>query len=257
MAKPTPLVTTSESAALRDALGEARAALGGEADVQRLRAKLGELPAVTTAASGAGGVAEAAGLGAKVAALAVAGVVIIALALAFVQRAPQPTAPRTAPAPAVATAAVPPEPAAPAAAIGPAPAEPASVQDDAPVLRKLARSKAPAPHAQTIAAPAPAGPKELELLMAAQDALDASPQRALGLLEQHAQLYPSGNFALEREALAIDTLRKLGRTSTAQARARAFIVRFPNAPSTKRLQSWLAESAATDHKNETQPLPTR
>lgn len=93
--------------------------------------------------------------------------------------------------------------------------------------------------------------------MAAQDALDASPQRALGLLDQHAQLYPSGSFALEREALAIDALRKLGRTSAAQARARAFIDRFPNAPGTKRLRSWLDESAASDHKTATPPLPTR
>jgi hypothetical protein len=255
MGKPTPLVTSSESEALRDALGEARAALGGDDDLQRLRAKLGELPAVTAKALGAGGAAKAAGLGGKAATLTAMGVLIIAIAIAYRQRGPEPAAPAPARVPAVAPATVTtPEP---AVALEPAVVEPASAVIDAPAPRKVARAKAPVPQPHPIAAPAPAEPKELELLMAAQDALEASPQRALGLLDQHAQLYPTGNFALEREALAIDTLRKLGRVSTAQARARAFIVRFPNAPSTKRLQSWIDESANTDHKNETQPLPTR
>jgi hypothetical protein len=255
MAKPTPLVGSSESQALRDALGEARAALGGDDDVQRLRAKLGELPAVTTSA-GAGGAAQSAGLGVKAAALAATGVLLIAAAIAFVQRTPEPAAAPVR-APAAAPIAAAPESATPTVEMEPARAEPLDALQDAPVPRKVIRSKAPAPQAQPVAAPAPTGPKELELLMSAQDALDASPQRALGLLDQHAQLYPSGNFALEREALAVEALRKLGRTSTAQARARAFIMRFPSAPSTKRLQRWLEESARIDHKTETQPLPTR
>lgn len=92
--------------------------------------------------------------------------------------------------------------------------------------------------------------------MGAQDAIEASPQRALGLLDDHARLYPSGNFAQERESLAIDTLRKLGRTTEAQARARAFIARFPKASNVKHLARWLDEQSQPEHKTETQPLPT-
>jgi len=255
MKKPTPLIE-SGSPELRKALGEARSALGSEHDVQRLRAKLGDLPPVPP---GGGGV-HAAGLGAKAVGVAAVGVLLIAAAIAFVQRTP--SAPRAQLPEIAAPVALPPEVSAPASASPVAPTPPVEVV--VPEVAPKPKAIAPRPKLAQAAlpqeaprAPEPAAPKELELLMSAQDALEASPQRALGLLEQHARIYPSGSFAIERESLAIDALRKLGRTSVAQARARAFIVRFPDAPSAKPLKRWLDESASSDHKEETQPLPTR
>jgi hypothetical protein len=255
MKKPTPLAE-SGSPELRKALDEARGALGSEHDVQRLRTKLGDLPSLPP---GGGGV-PAAALGAKAVGVAAVGVLLIAAAIAFVQRTP--SSPRAQLHEIAAPVAPPLEVSAPASASPAAPTPPVEVV--APEIAPKPKAIAPRPKLAPAAlpqeaprAPEPAAPKELELLMSAQDALEASPQRALGLLEEHARIYPSGNFAIERESLAIDVLRKLGRISVAQARARAFIARFPNAPSAKPLKRWLDESARSDHKQETQPLPTR
>jgi hypothetical protein len=255
MKKPTPLVE-SGSPALRKALEEARGALGSEQDVQRLRAKLGDLPSVPP---GGGGL-PATVLGAKAVGIAAVGVLVIAAAIAFVQRTP--STPRAHVTEFAAPVAPTPEVSAPASASPVAPTPPVEVVVPEVALKPKAVAPRPklAPAAlpqEAPRAPEPIAPKELDLLMSAQDALEASPQRALGLLEEHARLYPSGNFAIERESLAIDALRKLGRISMAQARARAFIGRFPNAPSAKPLKRWLDESASSDHKEETQPLPTR
>ena len=242
----------SKPKVLDQALDEARRALGSEQDVQRLRAKLGELAPTAAPESEP---AKATALTTKVVVGTTVAVLIIAAAIALMPRAP--STPPSANAPhAVQPLSV---PVLEATAPAPAPVvqprveiapEPKAV---APRRKAIAAAAAPAP----IAEPAPAAPKELELLTAAQDAIDNAPQRALGLLEEHARFYPNGSFAQERESLAIDALRKLGRTSAARERASAFIARFPRASSTKHLQAWLNDSSATDHKQETQPLPTR
>jgi hypothetical protein len=256
MKKP---LDTSESPALQRALDEARAALGSERDVQRLRAKLGELPPVPpSGGAGLGGAAQATGLGAKAIGVAAVGVLLIAAAIAFVQRTPDAPAARV---PAIAApAAPPPDVIAPGSAspAAPAPAVELAAPDAAPKPKAIAPRPKLAPAAQAPEAPRapePVAPKELELLMSAQDAIEASPQRALGLLDEHARVHPNGSFAIERESLAIDALRKLGRVSAAQARARAFIAAFPNAANAKHLRRWLDESASTEHKEEAQPLP--
>jgi len=258
MKKPAPL-DTSGSPALQRALDEARGALGSEHDVQRLRAKLGELPAVPpSGGAGLSGGLRATGLGVKAIGVAAVGVLLIAAVIAFVQRTP--STPHARAPEIAATVAPPPEVIAPASA---SPATPApAIEPVTPVVTPRPKTAAPRPKLAPAAqapeaprAPEPVAPKELALLMSAQDALEASPQRALGLLDEHARVHPNGSFAIERESLAIDALRKLGRTSAAQARARAFIARFPNAPSAKPLQRWLDESVGSDHKHVTQPLP--
>jgi hypothetical protein len=237
---------------LDQALDEARRALGSEQDVQRLRAKLGEL---TPTAAPAAAPAKTTALASKVVIGTTVAVLMLAAAIVLMTRAPStppsaitPHAVQPLPVPVPEAAAPAPPPVVqPRVEVAPEP-KPA-----APRRKAIAPAAAPPP----TAAPAPPAPKELELLTAAQDAIDRAPQRALGLLEEHARFYPNGSFAQERESLAIDALRKLGRTSAAQERARAFVVRFPKASSTKHLQTWLDDSSATDHKQETQPLPTR
>lgn len=70
-------------------------------------------------------------------------------------------------------------------------------------------------------------PPELQLLIAAQNALRSSPSVALELADEHAREYAGGRFAQEREVIAIEALFALGRQQAAMARAEAFITRYP------------------------------
>ena len=69
---------------------------------------------------------------------------------------------------------------------------------------------------------------ELQLLERAQQTLGADPARALAIAEQHRQRYAHGEFAQEREMIAIEALMALGQTERAAARARAFARRYPD-----------------------------
>jgi hypothetical protein len=82
-------------------------------------------------------------------------------------------------------------------------------------------------------------PSELQLLMAAQRALRVSAAKALGFAEQHARAYPTGNFAAEREEIAITALSALGDTQRARQRARAFLERYPSSLARGRVQQLL------------------
>jgi hypothetical protein len=82
-------------------------------------------------------------------------------------------------------------------------------------------------------------PPELTLLSRAQRLLAQDPRAALEVTDEHARSYPGGAFAEEREALAIDALRRLGRRQELQARARAFLQRYPTSPHRERIEAWL------------------
>jgi hypothetical protein len=81
---------------------------------------------------------------------------------------------------------------------------------------------------RSAAAPAPDAAGELRLLESAQQALRDDPARALAIAEQHRRRFAHGEFAQEREMLAIDALMALGQRERAAARARAFARRYPN-----------------------------
>jgi hypothetical protein len=80
---------------------------------------------------------------------------------------------------------------------------------------------------------------ELELLTSAQSLLARDPAAALAAIEEHARAYPRGNFAEEREALAIDALRRLGRRQDLRQRAAAFLESYPRSPHRERVQALL------------------
>jgi hypothetical protein len=69
---------------------------------------------------------------------------------------------------------------------------------------------------------------EATLLEQARAALSASPAQALRLAQQHAQQFPHGLLTQEREVIAISALRRLGRTTEADARAARFDARYPH-----------------------------
>jgi len=68
---------------------------------------------------------------------------------------------------------------------------------------------------------------ELALLEEASRALDASPERALTLTDEHMKRFRTPKFAQERERLAIVALVRLGRRDDAKRRADAFEAAFP------------------------------
>ena len=69
---------------------------------------------------------------------------------------------------------------------------------------------------------------ELELLVRARRLVRSSPAAALELAEQHQSQFPRGTFNEERELLAIEALRGLGRAELSAERARRFRAMFPN-----------------------------
>jgi len=82
---------------------------------------------------------------------------------------------------------------------------------------------------------------ELAILNVAQDALAQAPRRALTLAEDHAEKFPEGVFAQEREVIAIGALLKLQRSDDATSRGRAFLAAFPTSTHAPRVQQMLGE----------------
>jgi hypothetical protein len=70
-------------------------------------------------------------------------------------------------------------------------------------------------------------PKEATLLLAARNALSQDPARALRITQEHVRLYPGGVLTQEREVIAIDALRRLGRMDLAEKRSSEFEKKYP------------------------------
>jgi len=104
-----------------------------------------------------------------------------------------------------------------------------SAESPAPQPAKVAGAQEARPHARPAThAALPSGPSdELALLEAASRALDASPERALALTDEHLKRFRSPKFAQERERLAVVALVRLGRREDAKRRAEAFEAAFP------------------------------
>jgi hypothetical protein len=73
----------------------------------------------------------------------------------------------------------------------------------------------------------PAIVAEDQLLERARQALASDPNRALALTKEHARAYPKGVLAQEREVIAIEALKRLGRTEEAGSRRGAFEEQYP------------------------------
>jgi hypothetical protein len=82
----------------------------------------------------------------------------------------------------------------------------------APLAASPTSSAPPASSSDTLSS-------ELALLDLARERYEAHPEETLAVLGEHAQRFPTGKLALERELLALDALKKLGRTSEEHARA--------------------------------------
>jgi len=77
---------------------------------------------------------------------------------------------------------------------------------------------------------------ESALLFEARKALGSDAEIALRLLDEHAQRFPKGALVPEREVLAIEALRALGRTAEADARLARFEAHYPHSLHLDRLR---------------------
>jgi hypothetical protein len=101
------------------------------------------------------------------------------------------------------------------------------------------RSPAEIPSPVQIANPPPEN--ELGLLQRAGDLLRSDPAGALDLAEQHAERFPSGALAQEREVIAIEALVGLHRDSEARDRAQHFVRDFPGSAHRLHIQSLVTD----------------
>lgn len=157
-----------------------------------------------------------------------AAVGVAALIIAGVWAVKRPRAGSPAPAAAVsAPAAVVASPSSSSASNAPS-APPAASAPPSPVLSAAPKpallAKQPSSEAPKQAAE---GPSEPALLEQARRSLSSSPATALALTGQHAARFPHGVLAQEREVIAIEALRRLGRSAEADQRAAAFARAFP------------------------------
>jgi hypothetical protein len=181
-------------------------------------------------------------------ALAAAGTAAVVAGGTFVLRAerqPPPAPQISSPPPALPAAradeevAIAPPAEAPAPVIAPAPDRPAA---RTPSTHARLRSR-PA-HATAAAVAADQLQRETRLIDAARAALAASPGRALAVLEDHRREFPSGQLAAEREFLAVEALRRMGRSDEARRRADALIARWASSPYAARARRVLASTPA-------------
>lgn len=82
---------------------------------------------------------------------------------------------------------------------------------------------------------APPAPAEADLLLKARKALKVDPELALRLAAEHQGYYPKGRLVPEREVLAIEALRNLGRKQEADERLKRFEARYPKSIHLQRL----------------------
>jgi hypothetical protein len=80
---------------------------------------------------------------------------------------------------------------------------------------------------------------EAGLLHLARTLLATDPERALRLTKEHARRYPNGDLAQEREVIAIESLRRLGRLDAAVERGAAFERKYPGSVHQSKIEQTL------------------
>jgi hypothetical protein len=97
--------------------------------------------------------------------------------------------------------------------------------------------------------PAPSAPRtslhsqlgEAELLERARRSLSGSPNQALALTRLHQARFPKGALKQEREVIAIEALRRLGRANDAEQRAGTFEKQYPDSAHRRAVETGLGK----------------
>lgn len=110
----------------------------------------------------------------------------------------------------------------------PSPAESTSPVRPLPAAREGAPPRPAAP---------PSGLSEDQLLEKARAALRLDPGLALRLTREHQQRFSGGILTQEREVIAIEALRRLGRSVEADQRAQRFEQRYPGSAHQRKLDT--------------------
>lgn len=244
-----------------------------------------KLPTQALGQAAAGSAVGKAAAGGKAAMALLSGVAVLGAAGLWFAQTPAPSPPANAPAPIAPTTPVPastppPHPSSKVPVVPPPPTalatDPVGAADPS-VVRPLPSPGAPRPQrpvaiaprapATVTAARAPAPvvdpAAEVALIEQARKQLAATPALALAPLREHAERFPDGLLAQERELMRIEALSALGKTDLALERAAAFATRFPDSPHHRRIVALIesgraaTKSPAVDHNPEVEPLPTR
>ncbi|MFZ5891385.1 MAG: hypothetical protein ACOY0T_10065 [Myxococcota bacterium] len=133
----------------------------------------------------------------------------------------------------VGTASSPPQTSAPPAAL-PQTSEPAAATSSRAPRAVATPEK---PNSERTPRTSETASNEFQLLRAARQALATNPARALALTDEHARSFPRGMLIQEREAIAIESLARVGRQADAKLRAQRFLQRFPASPYAKRVEA--------------------
>jgi hypothetical protein len=216
------------SAELRSLFEQAERDLPTAADLARLQAKLGPVLDAPPAAPPAPGMSTfgKVGLG-----LLGGGVLMAGVWLAARRDTPPPFPSAKPPA----TVAAPTTPSVPAPAVAPAaPAETTGAAEPSAPPVAAASPRAEAPSAPAKRSPAVS---EDQLLEQARGALRGNPERALSLARQHQLDFPNGVLSQEREVIAIEALRRLGRTEEAARRTERFERLYPQSAHQRKLDA--------------------
>jgi hypothetical protein len=239
-AEPTRLRDADSGAPsrLRDLFDAAARDLPTPAELARLEARLqpllGDAPAPVPP-SNPGRLSPALKLGLGVLALGGVGMVV-ALSARDTEKSVRVTGTSTGStvtsAPATSSAApAPSAPALPPTATAPLVAPPAV---SAPGVRPPASAREGAPARPSSAA---SGLPEDRLLEKARAALRQDPALSLALTREHQQRFAGGVLTQEREVIAIDALRRLGRSAEADRRAERFEQRYPGSAHQRKLDT--------------------
>lgn len=214
------------SPALRDLFRRGERDLPSDAALERLAARLGPVlaaPAAPPANTGLNpGLLRGLGIAFGIAAVGV-------VALSVTGRDPSPSSPRESR-----------EIAPPVVSVSPPALQRPAPEPSAEIAPAPRVDEVPSASATVSAAAAPrarAQPNEAALLEQARRALAADPARALALTRQHQQRFPNGVLNQEREVIAIEALRRLGKASEAGDRAGAFEKQFPGSPHQRSVES--------------------
>lgn len=125
----------------------------------------------------------------------------------------------------------------------PAPEPPTMSPSDLPSAPVAAQPAPPRSTAKPLASASAEG-DEIGLLARAHESLRSNPTRSLALCKEHESRFASGQFAQEREAVAIEALVYLGRRDEANRRWTSFRERYPSSSHRVHLESLLAAPAA-------------
>lgn len=102
-----------------------------------------------------------------------------------------------------------------------------------------------APRAASVPSKADLLAEEVALIEEARGAIGAQPSRALELTTEHAKRFPAGQMAMEREIVAIEALKAMGRGSEARSRGEALLKRSRGTLYEERILNLVPELAET------------